>query len=217
MLASPPRQIARPSAEEVADALLEVLARPEFQPARAEPARGLLARAVRWIVEALGRLIPEVPTLPGGPILNAIAIAALAVGAALVAPRLVSGRRGRRRPAGASAPGDQPATTGTAIERTAEEWEARARQHLASGQAREAALALYQAVLRRFADAGLIRYHTSKTPGDYRREIAGAPVAGPYAAFLRGFEPLAFGRVPQAEGALPGLFSLARDAAPSHG
>lgn len=217
MLGPQARQAAPPAAEEVAVALREVLARPEFQPAAGRPGRGLWARAIRWLFDALDRLLPDIPSLPGGPILNAIAIAALAAGAFVLVRRLARNRRRRGAPAPAMARGESAPPTEPALERTAEEWEARARELLAAGHPREAALALYQAVLRRLADAGLIRYDTSKTPGDYRREMADAPAAAGYVAFLRRFEPLAFGRVPERDGDVPTLLTLAREAAPGHG
>ncbi len=203
-----------PSAGEVEAALREVLARPEFQPGREEPVRSLLARAIRALFRWLDAVIPDVPPLPGGPLLNAIAVAALAGAALLVARRLALRRR---RPTARREAAASPETGEASVRRTAEEWEEHAHSLLAAGRSREAALALHQAVLRRLADAGLIRFHVSKTPGDYEREVAGAPVARPYVAFRARFEPVAFGPVAAREGDVPALFALAREAAPSHG
>ncbi len=224
MLAAAAQQVTPPpTAGEVAEALRAVLARPEFQPGLERPGQGLLARVVRWLFDLVDRLLPDIPALPGGPLLNAIAVAGLVAGAVLLVRRLVRDRARRRGRIPATASGESAPSLEPALERTAAQWEARARELLAAGRAREAALALYQSVLRRLADAGLIRYHTSKTPGDYRREIAGAPAAGAYAAFLRGFEPLAFAtigigdRVELLDRAdVPALFTLAREVA-QHG
>ena len=81
--------------------------------------------------------------------------------------------------------------------RGAAEWEAEARRAAAEGRLREASLALYHALLLRLDGRGAVRFDPSKTPGDYRRELRAHPeVARPFAAFLRGFEPVAFGGRP---------------------
>lgn len=78
--------------------------------------------------------------------------------------------------------------------RTAAEWEEEARRAAADGRYREAATALYQALLLRLEAAGALRYDPAKTPGDYRRETRRDPHAsGALTAFLRGFEPAVFG------------------------
>lgn len=83
--------------------------------------------------------------------------------------------------------------------RTAEEWEALAREAGASERWREASIALYHAVILRLGAAGRLRPNASKTPGDYRREVARslrapetADIAAGVAAFLRAFERVAF-------------------------
>jgi Domain of unknown function (DUF4129) len=78
--------------------------------------------------------------------------------------------------------------------RSAAEWEEEARRAAGAGRYREAALALYQALLLRLETAGAVRYDPAKTPGDYRREARRDPrAAGTLTAFLRGFEPAVFG------------------------
>jgi uncharacterized protein DUF4129 len=65
----------------------------------------------------------------------------------------------------------------------------------AAGDFTGAAHALYQAVLRRIAATERVRLHTSKTTGDYARELRrrGSPVAGPFQAFGRRFDRVIFG------------------------
>jgi len=211
MRAPPARYLqdpALPAADEVAATLRDVLSRPEFQ--RAEESESLLGRLYRWLAEWLTRHPIDLPSLPGGIVVDVLTTAGLAVAAALLLRTLVRNRARRGARFAGVAPGGIPAET--AIDRTAEEWEARARDLAAGGHARDAALALYQSVLRRLADAGLVRYHASKTPGDYRHEVRGREVARPYATFLARFEPIAFGRVAGAD--VAALFPLARAAAP---
>jgi hypothetical protein len=89
------------------------------------------------------------------------------------------------------------AQAGDAIDaraRTAPEWEEEAARAAAAGRFRDAAVALYQALLLRLEAGGVLRYDPAKTPGDYRREARRDPrAAGALTAFLRGFEPVVFG------------------------
>lgn len=89
----------------------------------------------------------------------------------------------------------KPGPAGTnARARSAAEWEEEARRAAAASRYREAAVALYQALLLRLEAAGALRYDPAKTPGDYRREARRDPRAsGALTAFLRGFEPAVFG------------------------
>jgi len=65
----------------------------------------------------------------------------------------------------------------------------------ASGDYTAAAHALYQAVLRRLAGSERIRLHSSKTSGDYWRELRrrGSPVAPAFRTFGRRFDRVIFG------------------------
>lgn len=202
-----------PAADEVAATLRDVLSRPEFQ--RAQESESLLGRLYRWLAEWLARHPIDLPSLPGGIVVDVLTTAVLALAVALLLRTLVRNRARRGARVAGAVPGELPAQA--AIDRTAEEWEACARELAAGGHARDAALALYQSVLRRLADAGLVRYHASKTPGDYRREVRGREVARPYATFLTRFEPVAFGRVTGAGADVAALFPLARAAAPDRG
>ncbi|HEY7766995.1 DUF4129 domain-containing protein, partial [Longimicrobium sp.] len=72
-------------------------------------------------------------------------------------------------------------------------WEEEARRLAAEGRYRDAAVALYQALLLRMEAAGAVRYDPAKTPGDYRMEARPHALSRPLAAFLRAFEPAVFG------------------------
>ena len=65
----------------------------------------------------------------------------------------------------------------------------------AAGDFMGAAHALYQAVIRRLAATERIRVHTSKTSGDYARELRrrGSPLASPFQVFGRRFDRVVFG------------------------
>jgi hypothetical protein len=184
----PPRQV---GAEEVRTTLTEVLSRPEFQVPEPGPIALLLARisdALRELVLALVRRIP-LPEL-GGSALPWLIRGALALAAVLLILHVVRAlaRREpptfRRRAAGASVVPASPEP----------DWYALAERAAGSGRFPQAALALYQALLTRLRDRGLIRLDPAKTPGDYRRELRGHPaVAGAMDRFLAAFEPMVFG------------------------
>jgi len=78
--------------------------------------------------------------------------------------------------------------------RTATDWEAEAARLAAEGKLREAAAALYQALLLRLDALSVVRFDASKTPGDYRIEARGnARASHALGTFLGVFEPVAFG------------------------
>ncbi|HYW07585.1 MAG TPA: DUF4129 domain-containing protein, partial [Longimicrobium sp.] len=142
----------------------------------------------RWIADTFGL----VRGLQGSaPVLFWVVVGLLAVTAvALLAHLLYSVTRGGGTttvsPAAPAPVGEGPMT--------AAEWEEVARRAAGAGRLRDAALALYQALVLRLDARGALRFDTAKTPGDYRREIRAHPdAARPFATFLRGFEPVAFG------------------------
>jgi hypothetical protein len=182
----------------VVDSVLSaVLARPEFTPAPTSPLGRLLTAAGGWILErihmALRWLLPDldVSALQWGvigrmaqPVLLVIGVLVLGY-IVTIGVRAFRGRRRRRR----GGAGDRPEPV------TAADWEAAARAAADAGRWREAALALYQAVLRRLAQEGAVRFDPSRTPGEYRRELRSHPQLGDRVdRFVRAFERAAFGR-----------------------
>jgi hypothetical protein len=188
-----------PGRAEIEEALAGVYARPEFIE-RGPPAwQTALARIFEPVVDFFDRFFERVAPGPAeagylvwliGGILGLIAIVVIAgwIRWALTGRgRDPFARRPRRR---SSAP--EPGRP-TAVE----EWEARARGLAAAGRLREAALALYQALLLRLEASGSVRVDPAKTPGDYRREARGHEAGFRVLdEFLRGFEPIAFGNRP---------------------
>lgn len=202
-----------PEASELDRAVRRVLARPEL-------AERELPGVLRWLVDlyisvrdALWRLLLD--TLGGSaPVLRWVGVGILA--AALIVIVAYLGRRALkawRSPRGARERGGDGETTETDESVGPAAWEARARQETAKGRLREAALALYRAVLLRLDERGTLSYAPSKTPGDYRREAPeGARTAGALRRFLGLFEPVAFGGGTVSRRVYERLVSAAREA-----
>jgi hypothetical protein len=181
-----------PTAEEVQRAVTTVYSRPEY--AEHHGLREWFARKMNalwgWIADTLGsfgdlRL--------SHPWIFWVVIAWLAITAALLLGHLVwTTLRAARR--AEPEPGAAAGKTVKSKPRTAADWEAEAARLAAEGKLREAAAALYQALLLRLDGRGAVRFDPSKTPGDYRREARPHPdAARALTAFLRLFEPVAFG------------------------
>lgn len=182
-----------PDSAAVHRAVEAVYRRPEYNPnpprSMWEPLLEPLRNGWEWLVGHLG--------IANGlrftaPIVFVIIVAVLALAALGILVYLVAGAVSTTRPdrpgagaAGRAAPG-RP--------RTLDDWDEEARRLAAEGRLREAAVALYHALLLRLEQRGALRYDPSKTPGDYRREVRGqADAAGTLTGFLRRFEPVAFG------------------------
>ncbi|HEX5725728.1 MAG TPA: DUF4129 domain-containing protein [Longimicrobiaceae bacterium] len=186
-----------PSAAEVQQAVQQVFSRPEFAPAdEAWSPLALIAALVgsflHWLAGQFGRLAALESTSPVlfWLIVGWLALSALAIIAHLVVTAVQAGRTERKAAEAAS-------DTRRAGPRTAAYWEEAARRAAAEGRWRDAALALNQALLLRLDARGAVRFDPAKTPGDYRREARAHPqAAGALGAFLRGFEPVAFGGRP---------------------
>ncbi len=70
-----------------------------------------------------------------------------------------------------------------------------ARELATAGRYTDACHAVHAAVLEAMTGASLVRYHPSKTNGDYARELrrAGAPIAADFRAFGRDFDHVMYG------------------------
>lgn len=183
-----------PSTAEVDRALREVYSRPEFAERKLVPwlqwvvdRWNALKAAFREVVTRLEVLERTAPVLywliVGWLVLSALAILAHFGATAYGA------WRGRERTSAAAREGEI-APRGPL---GAAEWEAEARRAAAEGRLRDAALALYQALLLRLDARGVVRYDPAKTPGEYRWEAMARGEAAVLEPFLRGFEPVAFG------------------------
>ena len=180
-----------PSAREVQEAVARVYARPEYQERHGirEWLAGVFSRLWAWIGEQLSAFAGLKVSHPWiwWAVVGWLVITVLALLAHLVWSTLQAARRGEDAEPAA-------ARTRRARPRTAADWEAEAARLAAEGRLREAAAALYQALLLRLDGRGAVRFDPSKTPGDYRREARPHPEAAKaLGAFLRLFEPVAFG------------------------
>ena len=187
-------QTSLPTEPQVRAALERVYARPELAPRQPGPTDGI-SDFLRRVWAAVNDWFSSFGALRSdSPVVYWLVMGSLiALGLGIVAYfvyRTLSGLEGGEHVRVPRGPG--PAVDARA--RTAGEWEEAARRAAAAGRFREAAVALYQALLLRLEAAGVIRYDPSKTPGDYRREARRSPqAAGALTAFLRGFEPVVFG------------------------
>lgn len=180
-----------PDALQVQRAVATVYRRPEFAEHHGfgEWVRQAIARIVGFFAELVGSLAGLRNTSPVlfWIILGWLAATAIAIVGHLVWTAVQASRLGRD---------DAPAATRTRAgkPRTATDWDDEALRLAAAGKLREAAAALYQAFLLRLDAREVVRFDPSKTPGDYRREARRHPEAArALAAFLRLFEPVAFG------------------------
>lgn len=183
-----------PSAQQVQEAVARVYARPEFQQHHRRTwgdwVWSKLAKGFHWIGEHLRWMRTLEDTNP--VLWWTIVIALVAVLLALVGHVIWTALRVARM--------DDDLDSASAGKgkrqkpRTAADWEAEAARLAAEGRLREAAAALYQSLLLRLDGLGVVRFDRSKTPGDYRREARKHPeAASALGAFLRLFEPVAFG------------------------
>lgn len=212
----PPLQRKPPGPTELDRAVEAVLARPEFAgrelPA---PLRWMVdlwtsARQAAWnafreLVDASGAASVLVWLFVGW---LTVTLVALLVHLGYTAVRAWRARD-RSRDRGGTPEGTADAGAGS---RPAT-WEERAGRDAAEGRLREAAVALYRAVLLRLDERGVLSFDPSKTPGDYRRETADDPAsAGALRRFLQRFEPIAFGGRAVSPAAWERLVSAAREA-----
>ncbi|HET7228518.1 MAG TPA: DUF4129 domain-containing protein [Longimicrobium sp.] len=182
-----------PSAAQVQQALGRVYARPEFQPPQrsgwSEWLLRQLGRVLHWIGERLDWLRGLQQTAPVvfWLIIAWLVITLVALLGHLVWTAVKVARMGEDLPTPGAGPARQKP-------RSAADWEAEAARLAAEGRLREAAAALYQSLLLRLDGLGVVRFDSSKTPGDYRREARKHPEAAQVlGGFLRLFEPVAFG------------------------
>lgn len=182
--------------QEVADALARVYAREEFSegsvPALLQLIRDVRAAALNWVRGVLAEVLPE--SWPD--FVSWLLLAVFVIAAALALFHLVRSVAGPRR----STAAPEPLRVPEEGVRDATWWEAAARTAAAQGRFRDAALALYRAVVHRLEEAGALRYQADKTPGDYRREVSAHPARTPFDRFVRQLLPVAFGaRAPDRE------------------
>ncbi len=186
-------------------ALARIYARPEFRERTTPPSLRWLSHVrdvvAGWVQSILLRILESEHARPFlFWFVVAWLVVALVVAVVHVSRAFLLRLRGRTR-SSAGQPDRAPPAGPRAEDRGPEAWEAAAGEAAAAGRLREAALALYHAVLLRLDRRGAVRFQAAKTPGDYRREASRDPdLGGRFEAFLRVFLPIAFGSAPRAEG-----------------
>jgi hypothetical protein len=175
--------IAQWTAAQVHDTVAAIVAQPAYRAER----ESLLMRLLRLIFDKINALLDAVRGSLDAKVIIGLAVVAivLVVGARVAIDRRAAARRARN-PARARA-GDGRRNA----------W-VEARTFADAGNFTDASHALYGAVLEALTTAGVVRYHRSKTAGDYARELrrAGSPIAADFRTFGSSFDRLAFGQSP---------------------
>jgi hypothetical protein len=175
--------------DEVRELADEILSRPAYR----EPPESLFERIDDFVGELMERLLNAVG-LGGTTVPSWVAWLVLGVLVAIVVLLVGwvvrAGGWGRRaRPADA---GD-PVITSAEQQRSPREWLAQAERDEAEGRWREGLLCRYRALVTELVDAGVIPEAVGRTTGEYVRDVAGLPVAVPFAAATELFEAVWYG------------------------
>jgi hypothetical protein len=169
------------SAREVHDTIATIVRQPEY----ATPLRQSLAgRLFRFVAEYVAGIVDALRSSPG---MRLVVIASVVLIVGIVIARLVVGQRAdvaRRFPE------DTRAGRGNRRDPWGE-----ARDRAAAGDFEAATHWLYAAVIESLARAGTITPHSSKTSGDYARELVrrGAASSRDFRAFAREADRVIFG------------------------
>jgi hypothetical protein len=146
--------------------------------------RSLFVRFFRFVLARINDLLDFVRGSLDARIVIAVAVLAIVV---IIAARVAIDRRAaeRRRARGTRARG---------ADGRRNPW-TESREHASAGRFVDACHALYAAILDDLTAAGLVRYHRSKTAGDYVRDLgrSRAAIAPDLRAFVRDFERAVFG------------------------
>ncbi|HEY7234311.1 MAG TPA: DUF4129 domain-containing protein [Gemmatimonadaceae bacterium] len=167
---------------QVHDTIAAIVAQPAFATGQR---RSLFSRFLEFLAAELNELFRLARGSIDGRIIVAAAIGVITV---IVISRIVADRRLATRRHLRSAAG--------AVGSRRDAWTA-ARELAEQGEFADASHALYSAVLETLSRAGTIRFHASKTAGDYARELrrAGAPIASDFRSFARELDRVVYGRV----------------------
>ncbi len=179
-----------PSAERVSEVMREVVADPDFVTFGESPRQAL----IRWVLDVLDEFWRWLRRLVGGDggVAAEIVVIVVALAALLIMVRIGTKHAGvLRRAGGEEEEEEEPEPA------TAQEWLGIAARRADKGAFRRAATALYQGFLLSLDQQGALSFHSSKTPGDYAREIArggvGGGGAGAGGRFLGSFQGYSFG------------------------
>jgi len=190
------------------DAIHDTVAAIARQPAYSTSIRqSLLGRFLRFTFDRLSDLRALLSGSPGVrlTVIVAVALIVIVIIARILVARRIEETRARGR-GGRGADG-----------RSRTDYWGRARALARDGDHEAACHALYAAVLDELTRGGGVRFHPSKTSGDYARELArrGAPMAPAFLAFARQFERIVFGTDVVAAEDFDHLVSAAERVAPA--
>ena len=173
--------VGRWTAAEIHDTVAAIARQREFAPAR----RSLLGRLIEYVFERIAELIKLIRGSPNARLLVIVALVAIAV---IIVARIVVARR-------VEAERRSSRTVGRLGAARSEAW-SNARQLAAAGDYTGACHALYDAVLEALARDGALKRHTSKTSGDYVRELRlrGGPTVREFRDFAGDFDRVIYGR-----------------------
>ncbi len=177
MTGLPPQAVAGPwTAQQIHDTVAAIARQPAYvTPIRQSILERIFEPVLRWIRDVVARI----NGLPGA---RYIFIAGVILVLVLVAAQIVIGQRmEQRRRVGAGL---------RAIDGERRDYWAMAAEFDAAGNHVAACHAVYVGVLDALARTGAIKFHASKTSGDYARDLRQrqSPVAGEFASFARQFD-----------------------------
>lgn len=188
--------IAQWTPAQVHDTVAAIVAQRAYRAER----QSLLMRLLHLIFDKINALLDAVRGSLNAKVVIGLAVIAivLIIGARVAIDRRAAARRARNPSRLRGGEGRRNA------------W-AEARTFADAGNFTEASHALYSAVVEALTVAGVVRYHRSKTAGDYARELrrAGSPIAADFRSFGRSFDRVAFGQSPVSREDYDGLATLA--------
>jgi len=182
MILLPPQAVAGPwTAKQIHDTVAAIVRQPAYSvPVRQSILGRILLTVFRWIRD----LLEQVKAWPDARYLfiAAVVIILLAIAGRIVIAQQVEARR--RVGVGLRAIGGER-----------RDYWAMAAEMDAAGDYVAACHAVYIGVLDALTRMGAVRYHASKTSGDYARDLRQrqSPVAGDFSAFARQFDRSVFG------------------------
>jgi Domain of unknown function (DUF4129) len=177
MIGLPPQAVAGPwTARQIHDTVAAIAR----QAAYATPIRqSILGRIFESVLRWIRDMLDQLDALPGARYLLIAAVALIVI---IIAGRIVIGQQMEaRRLAGAGL---------RAIDGERRDYWALAAQLDAAGNYVGACHAIYVGVLDALARTGVVKFHASKTSGDYARDLRQrrSAVAGEFASFARQFD-----------------------------
>jgi hypothetical protein len=166
---------------QIHDTVAAIARRPVYGASR----QSVLGRIVRYLIDKLDRLTQF---FRGSREARLVVFAAIVLVILLIVARVVIAKRAEER--------DQKGFSLRGVRGEHVDYLALAAGEAEAGRFAEACHAVYGAVLESLVRSGAVRFHQSKTSGDYSRELhrRGSPLFAPFRAFARDFDGTMFGK-----------------------